>query len=147
MQNALQVTLATILTFISAMTHLLVLVLAMKTMADADIVDYDALDAAVGSVAIILMAFLGLLCAIQVANGILFDIPPEQEDPPIQFTRVKSLRINNLSNTAVLKMTRFNLCQLHCLYAAFDLKNQLKPMHDMLAFPMGHILNGTPCCY
>jgi hypothetical protein len=46
-------------------------------MAKADNVDYDAVDAVVNSIAIVLVAFLGLLCAIQVTKGILFDIPPE----------------------------------------------------------------------
>jgi hypothetical protein len=44
--------------FVSAMTHHLALVLACKDVADADNVDYDALDAAFKSIAIVLMAFL-----------------------------------------------------------------------------------------
>ena len=64
LQVALQHTLATISTFCLAMTHLLTLVLANETMTDADDVDYDALNAAVDSIAIILMAFLGLLCTV-----------------------------------------------------------------------------------
>jgi hypothetical protein len=54
------------------------------------------------------MALLGLLRAIQVADGVLFDIPLEQEEAPLQFTRRKGLCIDDLSNSATLKMTRFN---------------------------------------
>ncbi len=50
--------------FISAMTHLLALILACKEVANGDDVDYDALDAAFESIAVILMAFLGLLRAV-----------------------------------------------------------------------------------
>jgi hypothetical protein len=124
------------------MIHLLALVLSVETMADADDVNYDALDVVVNSVAIILMAFLGLLRAVRVADGILFDSPLEQEDVPLQFTRTKGLRINNLSNTAALKTMCFNWCQLHCLYVAFNSKGQLEPMHDKLAFLMRHVYNG-----
>jgi hypothetical protein len=144
---ALQHTLTTISMLYLAMTHLLTLVLADETMADADDVNYDALDTANNSIAIKLIAFLGLLQAVQIANGILFDIPLEQEDTPLQFLRVKGLRIDNLFNTAALKMTHFNWFQLCCLYASFDPKGLLKPMHDKPAFPTGHIVNGTPCCY
>jgi hypothetical protein len=48
---------------------------------------------------------------------------------------------------AVLKMTRFNWCQLQRLYAAFNLEGQLEPMKEKLAFPMGHDKNGHPCYY
>ncbi len=44
-------------------------------------------------------------------------------------------------------MTRFNWSQLRCLYAAFNLEGQLKPMQDKLLFPIGYVYNGTPCCY
>ncbi len=64
LQCALQVTLTTILTFVSAMTHHLALVLAIETMVDADDVNYDAVNLGVGSIAIVLMAFLGLLHAV-----------------------------------------------------------------------------------
>jgi hypothetical protein len=60
---------------------------------------------------------------------------------------VKGLSINNLSDTAALKMTRVNWCQLHCLYTAFDLKGLLKPMQEKLAFLMWNVFNGAPCCY
>jgi hypothetical protein len=90
------------------MTHHLALVLAVETMAGADDIDYDAIDATINSIAIVLMGFLGLLCAIRIANGILFDIPPEQEDTLLQFTHAKGLHINDLFNTAALKMTCFN---------------------------------------
>ncbi len=53
-----------ILMFISAMTHHLTLLLAVETVADADDIYYDAVDTAVDSIAIVLMAFLGLLRAI-----------------------------------------------------------------------------------
>ncbi len=64
----------------------------------------------------------------------------------LQFPCAKGLCIYNLSNTAALKMTRFNWFQLHCLHAAFNLEGLLKPMQDKLAFLMGHVFNGTPCC-
>ncbi len=54
-------------------------------------------NAAVGSIAIVLMGFLGLLHAPWIANGILSNILPEQEDASLQFTRVKGLCINDLS--------------------------------------------------
>jgi hypothetical protein len=46
------------------MTHHLALVLAIETMVDADDVNYDAVNLGVGSIAIVLMAFLGLLHAV-----------------------------------------------------------------------------------
>jgi hypothetical protein len=64
LQVALQRALARISMFVSAMTHLLMLVLACKDMANADDVDCDAFNAAFESIAIILMAFLGLLRAV-----------------------------------------------------------------------------------
>jgi hypothetical protein len=92
------------------MTHQLALVFAIEIMADADVINYDALDVTVDSIAIVLMSFLGLMHAIQIADGILFDILLEQEDTPLQFTRVKGLCIDDLSDTAGSKMTHFNWC-------------------------------------
>jgi hypothetical protein len=60
LQVALQHALATVSVFVLAMTHLLTLVLACKDMANAYKVDYDALNMAFESIAIVLMAFLGL---------------------------------------------------------------------------------------
>jgi hypothetical protein len=51
-----------------------------------------------------------------------------------------------LSNTAALKMTHFNWCQLRHLYTVFDLEGLLEPMQDKLSFLMGHVFNGAPCC-
>jgi hypothetical protein len=90
--------------------------------ADTEEIIYDAIDATVDSIVIVLMGFLGLLGAIQIADGILFDIPPEQEDAPLQFTHAKGFRINVLSNMAALKIMHFNWCQLCHLCAAFDLE-------------------------
>jgi hypothetical protein len=47
------------------MTHRLELVLAVETIADAEYIDYDAIDAAINSIAIVLMGFLGLRHVIQ----------------------------------------------------------------------------------
>jgi hypothetical protein len=115
--------------------------------ADGDNVNYDALDAAFESIAIIPMAFLGLLHAVRIAKGLLFDIPTGQSYAPLQFLRKKGLHIDNLSDTAALKMTRFNWSQLRCLYAAFDLEGLLKPMQEKLSFLTGCTFYGTPCCY
>jgi hypothetical protein len=84
--------------------------------------------------------------AIQVVDGILFDIPLEQEEAPLQVTCKKGLRIDDLSDTAALKMICINWSQLRRLYPAFNLEGQLEPMQDKLAFPMGHFFDGTPCC-
>ncbi len=134
------------MTFVLAMTHYLTLVLTVETVSDADDVDYDAANAAIDSIAMVVIAFLGLLRAIRVAKGVLFDIQPEQEDAPLQFTCRKGLGIDNLSDTAALKMTHFNWSQLH-LYVAFDPEGQLEPMLDKLFFLTRHVYNGTPCCY
>jgi hypothetical protein len=147
LQFTLQVALATILTLIAAMTQQLLLILAVKAVADADNVNYDAVNAAVNSIDIVLMGFLGLLHAARVVNSVLFDILLEQEEAPLQFTCRKGHRIDNLSDTAALKMTCFNWSQLRRLYAAFNLEGQLEPMQDKLAFLTGHFFNGTPCCY
>ncbi len=61
LQFTLQVAFATISTFIVAMTQQLLLVLAVKAVADTDNVDYDAVNATINSIAIVLMGFLGLL--------------------------------------------------------------------------------------
>ena len=118
------------------------LVLAIGTVADA-----DTINVANDSIVFVLMSFLGLIRVVRVTDDILFDIPPEQEDVPLQFTHPKGIHINNLSDTAVLKMTHFNWCQLRHLYTAFDFKGQLEPMEDKFAFPTGHFTNGTPCHY
>ncbi len=64
LQITLQVALTTILMFIAAMTQQLVLVLAVKAVADADNINYDAVDVTIDSIAIVLMGFLGLLHAV-----------------------------------------------------------------------------------
>jgi hypothetical protein len=69
LQVTLQHLLAMISTFVLAMIHLLALITAYEKVADGDEVNYDALDAALESIAIVLMAFLGLLRAIQIAEG------------------------------------------------------------------------------
>jgi hypothetical protein len=61
------------------------------------------------------MTFLCLLRAVQIAKGLLFDILLGQEGTPLQFLCMKGLSIDNLSDTAVLKMTRVNWCQLRRL--------------------------------
>jgi hypothetical protein len=62
--------------------------------------------------------------------------------------RAKGLRIDNLSDTAALKMTGFNWSQLRRLYAAFNLEGLLdKSMQEKLSFLRGHTFFGTPCCY
>jgi hypothetical protein len=70
LQVTLQQALATISMFVLAMTHLLALILACKEVAVGDNINYDALDAAFESIAIVLMAFLGLLRAVQIAKGL-----------------------------------------------------------------------------
>jgi hypothetical protein len=147
LQVALQHALATISMLVSAMTHLLTLVLVCEDVANANNINYDALDAAFESIAFMLMAFLGLLRAVRIAEGLLFDIPAGQEDTPIQFLLAKGLHIDNLSDTAELKMTHFNWSQLRCLYTAFNLEVMLKPMQEKLSLPMGNAFNGAPCCY
>jgi hypothetical protein len=92
------------------MAHLLALILANETVADADDVNYDALDRAIDSIAIIFMVFLGLLHAVQIAYGIFFDIPLEQEAAPLQFLHVKGPHINSLSDTAALKIKWSGRC-------------------------------------
>ena len=134
---ALQVTLATISTHITSLMHLLMLILAVETMVDADNLYIDIIDVVVNSIVFVLMSFLGLLRAVRVADGVLFDIPPEEEDAPLQFTCAKGLRIDDLSNTATLKLTCFNWCQLHRPYAALDLEGQLDPMQDTHAARLG----------
>ncbi len=133
--------------FVLAMTHLLALVLACEDVADRDNINSDAPDAAFESIALWLMAFLGLLRAVQIAKGLLFDILVGQSDAPLQFSRAKGLCIDDLSNTAVLKMTRFNWSQLGHLYTAFNLEGLLEPMQEKLSLLMGHAFYGTPCCY
>jgi hypothetical protein len=80
------------------------------------------------------MTFLCLLRAVQISKGLIFDILSGQEGTPLQFLHMKGLSIDNLSDTAALKMTHVNWCQLRCLYAAFDLKGLLKLMQEKLSF-------------
>ena len=131
-----------------AMTQLLVLVLAAEGMANEVDIDYDVIDAAINTLSIILMGWLGgLLCAIREVDGLPFDIPLEKEAEPIQFTHTKGLRIDDLSNKATpLKMMHFNWSQLHRLYAAFNL-DSLSLLSTKLAIPISHIFNGSVCCY
>ncbi len=94
------------------MTHLLVLVLAADAMANVGDIKNDVIEAAIDFLAIILMGWLGLLCAFQEVHWLLFDILLEEEVMPLTFTRAKNLRINDLLDMATLKMTHFNWCQL-----------------------------------
>jgi len=61
--------------------------------------------AAFDSVSITLVAFLGLLRAMHVADAMLFNIPFHEEAAPQQFTRSKNLRIADLNDVQALKMT------------------------------------------
>ncbi len=105
------------------------------------------LHAAFDSVTVTLVGFLGLLRALRVTDELLFDIPPDEEDAPLKYTRARNLRIDDLSDMAALKMTHFNHSQLRRLYELFDLESQLEPMSDKLAIPTGFNVNGTPCRY
>ena len=119
------------------MTHLLVLVLAYDDVTNEGGDDYDGIDEAIDSLLIVLAAFLDLLRAVREVDSFLFDIPPEEEEAPLQFTCTKGIRIDDLSDIAAMKMTRFNWCQLKCLYATFDIEIQLEPMEEKLAFLPG----------
>jgi hypothetical protein len=132
--------------FSTAITHRLALVLAVETMADADDIDYDALHVTVNSIAMCSWVFLACCMPSKLLMA-SSNILPEQEDAPLQFTHAKGLCINDLPNTAALKMTHFNWCQLHCLCRAFNLEGKLKPIKDKLPFPIRHEKNGHPCCY
>ncbi len=147
LQSAIQVILYMMSTFVMAMMQLLALVLATKATADDEDAEYEMIDAAIDLVSIVLVGFLGFLRAVRVTDGILDNIPPEEEAAPLMFTHAKGLRIDDLSDPAVIKMTCFNWSQLCRLYAAFDLEGLLKPMEDRLYIPMGHFNNGSPCCY
>jgi hypothetical protein len=76
-----QVALLTIYMFITMMPHRLMLILTVKAMANVKEIDINVTDMAVDSVAIaiILMGFLGLLCAIQEVDGLC---PLLQIGPP-----------------------------------------------------------------
>ncbi len=100
LQSTLQAVLGTMLMFCTAMNQLLVLVEAAKSVAAAPI-NLSVLDAAFDSVAVGLMGFPGLLCALRVADGILFDIPPNKEDAHFQFSQSKNLHMNNLRHSCV----------------------------------------------
>ena len=142
----LHVIMGTASLFCSAMHQLLALIVAAEGMVIAH-ADLDVLHAAYDSVAVTLVGFLGLLRALRVTDELLFDIPPDQEDAPLKYTRARNLRIDDLSDMAALKMTHFNHSQLRRLYELFDLESQLEPMSDKLAIPTGFNVNGTPCRY
>ncbi len=129
------------------MTQLLGLLLALEATADMGDVDYDAFDLAIESIIIILVAYTDMLRTLRSTDSLLFDIPPEEENTPLQFTCAKDLRIDDLSDMAAHKMTHFFHGQLCRLYTAFDIESQLEPMQDKLSFPTRHFTNGTPCCY
>jgi hypothetical protein len=59
-------------------------------------------------VLVTLVAFLGLLQALHIANAMLFDIPFHEEATPQQYTRSKNLRIADLNNVQALKMLHFS---------------------------------------
>ena len=142
----LQVLLNTTTIFCSAMNQLLALIVAAEGVVSAR-ADLDALDAAFDTVSACLVGFLGLLRAMRVTDGILFDIPPDEENAPLKFSRAKNLRIDDLSDMASLKMTHFNHSQLRRLYRLFDLESMLEPLADKLVIPTGFDTNGTPCNY
>jgi hypothetical protein len=116
----LQTVMATTSLFCMSLNQLRALILAAETVVTAQ-ADPAILDAAFDSVLVTLVAFLGLLQALHVADAVLFDIPFHEEAAPQQYTRSKNLRIANLNNVQALKMTHFSQSQLHCLYAHFGL--------------------------
>jgi hypothetical protein len=81
-------------TFCSAMTCLLALALAVVATVDSDDVDYDAIDTVVDSIAITLVAYLGMLRTVRIAYGTLFDVPPDQEDAGVRHRTSSLTQLN-----------------------------------------------------
>ncbi|KAL9189077.1 hypothetical protein ACHAXT_011567 [Thalassiosira profunda] len=78
----------------------------------------------------------------------LFDITPEEEAQPRQFTRKKDLRIDDLSDPAAHKMTHFYHGQLRRLYTLFDLDGHLAALNEeKVPLYTGHYSGNTPCRY
>jgi hypothetical protein len=118
--RTIQTVMATTSSFCMSLNQLRALILAAETVVTAQ-ADMAVLHAAFDSVSITLVAFLGLLRAMHVADAMLFDIPFHEEAAPQQFTRSKNLRIADLNDVQALKMTHFSQSQLRHLYAHFGL--------------------------
>jgi hypothetical protein len=96
LMSTLQIVMSTASLFCSAMTQLLALILAAEEVVLAH-VDLDILKAAFDFVSVNLIGFLGLLRTMRVTDKILFDIPSDEEDAPVQYTCAKNLRIDDLT--------------------------------------------------
>jgi hypothetical protein len=82
----LQTVMATTSLFCMSLNQVRALILAAETVVTAQ-ANLAVLDAAFHSVLVTLIAFLGLLQALHVANAVLFDIPFHEEAVPQQYTR------------------------------------------------------------
>ncbi len=85
-----------------ALNQLLALILAAETVVTAQ-ADLAVLDAAFDSVSVTLVAFLGLMRAMHIADAKIYDIPLHEEAAPQQFTCSKNLRLADLNDVQALK--------------------------------------------
>jgi hypothetical protein len=102
--GTLQTVMATTSLFCMFLNQLCALILAAETVVTAQ-ANLAVLDVAFDSVLVTLVAFLGLLQALHVADTVLFDIPFHEEAVPQQYTCSKNLWIADLNNVQALKMT------------------------------------------
>ena len=90
LKSTIQASLFVISTCCLAMTQLLGLLLTLESTEDMGDVDYNALDTAIKSDIIIFVAYTGMLRTLRRTDSLLFDIPPEEENAPLQFTTQKT---------------------------------------------------------
>jgi hypothetical protein len=141
--RTIQTVMATTSLFCMSLNQLRALILAVETVVTAQ-ANMAILHAAFDSVLITLVAFLGLLRAMHVANAMLFDIPFHEEAAPQKLTRSKNLRIADLNDVQALKMTHFNQSQLHHLCAHFGLAALAAGVGTMIPIGGPHLLPDPP---
>ena len=89
---------------------------------------WDNIDTIIDAVELCTMSTLTSLSLLQIwaeMDHHLFNIPLEQEEQPLQFTRKKNLRLADLSDPQARKMTHSYHIQLVHLYKLFNLEGYL----------------------
>lgn len=147
MQGTLQTMWYLAATFCNVTSLILAVVLAVESVANGD-ANMTVIDDAIETLIFILSTYLGMDNMLTTIDAMLYDISPEEEDMPKQFTAHKGVRIDDISDIECHKMTHFYHDQLRLLYDQFDLVGHLASIGEtMVPLYTGHFVRNTPCRY
>ena len=105
--RTIQSVMATTSLFCMSLNQLHTLIFATGTVLTAQ-ANLAILDAVFDSMSVTLVAFLGLLRAVHIADAVLYDISLHEEAAPQQYSCSKNLWLDNLNDVQALKMTHLN---------------------------------------